>query len=411
MTLDPVHVEEIGSLAREIGRDVDDADHDDLADRVWNEFLDPLRVDGTVVLEPIEDCRRSLVEIDRVALLDRPYPTVHGLDSGTMNPTTFVNGAVVDVAHAALARDPSDHDLHRKRSIVGAIHRYDASGVIPGTWESFDRGYARRRWLRTPRVERFAEGVVHAMALGAAEIAHARDNMESIDDVLLLDGPIYPKELLRWRDRHPALRELLLSEPSVRELLADAVGLVDTALSREVDLAGFVKNPASNRLTRSIRSAGGPAPWFNDAGFFRRVLDPSRVVDDPTSRLAYTNWFVSRAGTDGAIARGEPIDVRGERGRRTYELSFMAIYDPRDEVVYHVEAPRGMTQDETRRDRIRDLALRSVAANRGPPTAIAKADQLARIDRGQKRTVRRVIERSWETEVAATYDDLRWGME
>lgn len=411
MTLDPVHVEEIAAFASEIHRDVDDDDHDDVADRVWREFLDPLTADGDVVLEPVDDQYTALATIDEIALADRPYPTVHGLDAGAMNPTTFVNGAVVDVAHAAMACDPSAHELHRRRSIVGAIHRNNPTGRLPDRWQRFDEGYARRRWLQAPPVDRFAEGVVHALALGVAETSHAADHLDAVDDVLVLDGPIYPKELLRWRDRHSALRELLLSERLPREVLQSAVDLVAATFEADVALAGFVKNPASNRLTRAIRSAGVGAPWFNDAGFFRRVLDPTGTVDRPRAHLAYTNWFVSRAGTDGALLADGTLDVAVDGPAERYEMTFMIVYDPRDDVVYRVEAPRGLVADTSARDRLRTLVLRDVAANRGPPTAVAKADALARIGRGQKRTVRRLLERAWDTDVDVTYDDLRWGTE
>lgn len=411
MTLDPVHVEEISALASEISRDVDDREHDDIAERVWNDWLDPLVSNGRTVLEPIDEQLRETVAIDDAALRDRPYPTVHGLDAGTMNPTTFVNGAVVDVAHAAMAVDPSDHDLHRRRSIVGAIHRHDATTRIPDAWERFDDGYARRRWLQAPRVDRFAEGVAHALALGVAETSHATDHLDAVDHALVLDGPIYPKELLRWPDRHAELREVWVSESLPREVIQSAVSLVSTAMDRELALLGFVKNPASNRLTRAIRSAGVGAPWFNDAGFFRRVLDPADDVERPRDYLGYTNWFVSRAGTDGTVLTDESLGLSFAADRDRFAVTFMVIYDPRDDVIYRVEAPHGIVTSRNERERIRRLVLREVAANRGPPTAVAKADALARIGRGQKQTVRRLLERAWDTDVDATYDDLRWGTE
>ena len=50
MTLDPVHFDGIAALARRITQHVDEQDHRDAAETVWQEFLDPLHHDGDVVL-------------------------------------------------------------------------------------------------------------------------------------------------------------------------------------------------------------------------------------------------------------------------------------------------------------------------------------------------------------------------
>jgi len=55
MTLDPVHFDGIARLARRIGQDVDDSDHDDFAERVWADFLDPLRQKRTTVLAAVDE--------------------------------------------------------------------------------------------------------------------------------------------------------------------------------------------------------------------------------------------------------------------------------------------------------------------------------------------------------------------
>lgn len=411
MTLDPVHVEEIAALARLIERDVDDDEHDDFAEHAWTDLLDPLRHDGREVIAPVNDLSRGTVHIDEIGLIEPPFPTTNGLDSGTINPTTFENGAVIDVAHAAMAAHPSNHDLHRHRSIVGTIHLGSQTEHIPEQWEPFDEEYGRRKWLHAPRVRRFAEGVVHTLSLFHAESAHAIEFVDEVEDVLLLDGPVYPKEILRWEDRHRELREQLVADVLPGRVVQSYVDLVESCLERELPILGFVKNPSSNRLTRTIREIGQPAPWFNDAGFFRRVLDPTDAVDRPQEHLAFTNWFVSRAGTDRAFAdaQGSALDLEFLEPAWRYEVTFMAILDPRDGVVYRAEAPHGVTADEGTRERLTRLLLREIAAERGPPKAIQKADQLARIGRDQKRSLRRAIEAEWDTTVDRTYDDLRWG--
>ena len=411
MTLDPVHVDEIAALARLIERDVDDTDHGALAAQIWESWLDPLTHDGQAVYEPLDEQFRRRVAIDDIGLIEPPFPTCHGIDAGTMNPTTFRNGAVVDVAHAAMAREPSEQALHRRRSIVGTIIHGAQTMAVPEQWHSFDGGYCRRKWLRAPRVDRFAEGVVHTLALYHAESDHALTHLDRVEDALLLDGPMYPKELLRWEDRHTELRERLHAEVVPSEVIQAYIRLVTKCLDRELPLLGFVKNPASNRLTRVIRAAGHPAPWFNDAAFFRQILAPGSSVDRKADHLTYTNWFVSRAGTDRTFAADAPIglDIRFPNERTAYEVTTMAVYDPRDSVVYTVEAPRGITENQELRERLTKLVLRDVAAERGPPQAVAKADSLARIGRAEKRSLREAIESAWDTRVDRTYDDLRWG--
>lgn len=413
MTLDPVHVAEIASLASLIDADLDADEHREFAARVWADHLDPLWVEDRRVVEPIGEQRRRIVPVDDVALSEAPFEIVHGVDAGTLNPTTYRNGCVVDVAHAAMAREPSDPELHRRRTIVAAIHLHDSTRELGSDWRPFDDGYGRRKWLDVPAVDRFVEGVVHTCALYHAELEHAHWVLEDVEDLLVLDGPIYPNELLRWEDRHPALSSVLSSHPLPAAILDRSVELLASCLDRNVPIVGFVKNPTSNRVTRAVRAAGHPAPWFNDAGLFRHVLDPSEHVDRPNRHLACSNWFVSRAGTDAVFAADGDRLIRPTlpAPAARFETAFMMILDPRDGIVYRAEAPRGVVDDADVRRRITRYLLRAVAAERGPPRAIGKADRLAGIGRREKASLRRLFEARWSTTVDMTYDDLRWGFE
>ena len=413
MTLDPVHVAEIASLASLIDADLDADEHREFAETVWEHYLDPLWVDDRRVVEPVGEQRRRIVAIDDVALCEAPFDIVHGLDAGTLNPTTYRNGCVVDVAHAGMASEPSDPELHRHRTIVGAIHLHDSTYEFGSDWQPFDDQYGRRKWLDVPAVDRFVEGVVHTCGLYHAELEHAHWTLEDVEELLVLDGPIHPNELLRWEDRHPALASILSSHPLPTAIIERSVALLANCLERDLPVVGFVKNPTSNRVTRAVRSAGHPAPWFNDAGLFRHILDPSDTVDQPNRHLVCTNWFVSRAGTDAVFARdGEsPIRPTLPAPVDRFETAFMMIFDPRDGIVYRAETPRGIVDDGTMRERLTRYFLRSVAAERGPPRAIRKADRLAGIGRREKASLRRLFEARWSTTVDMTYDDLRWGYE
>ncbi|MFB6160940.1 MAG: DNA double-strand break repair nuclease NurA [Haloferacaceae archaeon] len=407
MTLDPVHVDGIAELAGSIARVVDAADHPELARTVWEEYV-PLYDDGPVV-EPLGEKRLRSVDVEDAALAEPPFPTVHGLDSGTINPTTFKNGLVIDVAQAAMGAVPSDLDLHRSRHLVATVHASDATVDFGTDWTTWDGGYSRRKVLHAPRVDRFAEGVVHALSLYLAESTHALAHANVVEDLLVLDGPLYPTELLSWRDREAALAALT-DEATPRQVVENYVRLVERFVERDVPLVGFVKNPSTALVSRTLREKGVEAPWPNDAALFRRLLE--RRDDDGerhTDRLTFTSWLVSRGGTDRAFAAdGDALGVERRRDPTAYEVAFAVVYDPREDVLFRVEAPRAVVADARARDRLTRQMLHDVAVGRGPPPAVGKADELARISREEKASLRRKFEERLDSERVHTYDDVRW---
>jgi hypothetical protein len=408
MTLDPVHVDGIARLASQVGEDVDETDHSDVAERAWTEFLDPLYDGDTVVLEPLETIQRQRVVIEDIALAETAFDSQHGLDAGTINPTTFKNGLVLDVSQAAMAAVPSDVALHRGRTIVMTVHTNDPSVTVHDGWRGGDDGYARRRVLHAPRVDRYEQTVVHALALYLAESEHAIEQADVVDDLLILDGPIYPTGLLKWGERDPELRRLLTEEKQPQDVVANYLALVEAFAARGVPLVGFVKNSASKAITRTLRSKLG-APWINDDAFFRRVLERTDGDRLETDHLTFTNWFRSRVGTDGMLCDGTlSIDHDRTLPADAYEVTFFVIYDPRDDLVYRVEAPYCVTSDPEVRTALTRHLLAEVAGERGPPLAVEKADELARIDRQGKKTLRRRIEREFDTAEQRTYNDKRW---
>ncbi|WP_121820503.1 DNA double-strand break repair nuclease NurA [Halostella salina] len=412
MTLDPVHFEGIARLARRIGRDVDDGDHTELAEDVWADFLEPLvDDDGREVVTPLDDRRRRSIDVEAAALRGSPFDSTHGLDSGTINPTTFKNGLVLDVAQAAMSGCPSDLDLHRSRSLVATVHASDDAVKLPEEWVTYDEGYGRRRVLQAPPVNRFMEGVVHALALYLAESEHALEHADCVDDLLILDGPLYPKELLNWQDRDAELRELA-HDAKPRAIVENYVRLVERFVAADTPLVGFVKNPSSKLITRTVDRKGHPAPWVDDTALFVRLLERREDGERRTDQLTFTNWFVSRGGSDRTLAAdGDALGIDRELDPSAYEVTFFVVYDPREDVLYKVEAPYAVTSDPDVRDRLERHLLAEIAAERGPPAAVHKADSLARISREEKRSLRRTFERSMDTEEQRTYDDVRWDAE
>jgi len=410
MTLDPVHVEGIARLAGRLGGRVENADHRDLAETVWAEFLDPLYRDDVAVLEPLDEQYRRAAPLPEIALEERPFDTQHGLDSGTINPTTFKNGLVLDVAQAAMAAVPSDLDLHRRRTVVVGAHTNDSTLALGDDgWDRDDEGYTHERLFEVPPVDRYAQTVVHALTLYLAESHHAIERAEDVSDLLILDGPIYPTGLLAWADRHPELADLLETDERPRDVVENYVRLVERFLDRDVPIVGFVKNSAANGVTRALRERTA-APWANDAALFEHVLARRADGEVRTDAITYTNWFRSRVGTDRVLSTaGDALGIERALDPAAYEVTFFALYDPRTELVYRVEAPFAVTRDPDRRARLTKQIVADVAAERGPPVAVAKADEIARIGAAGKQQLRERIAREFDSDRQRSYDDHRWG--
>jgi hypothetical protein len=406
VTLDPVHVEGIADLASAIARTVDDTDHPDLARTVWEEYL-PLYDDGPVV-DPVGEKRLRSADIEDAALSDPPFATVHGVDSGTINPTTFQNGLVIDVAQAAMASVPSDLDLHRSRHLVATVHASDTTITFPEDWTTYDDGYSRQRVLHAPRVSRYAEGVVHALSLYLAESTHARYHANVVSDLLVLDGPLYPTELLSWRERGRELADIA-AEATPRAVVENYVRLVEEFVERGVPVIGFVKTPGGGTLTKELRARGVRSPWPDDTALFRRLLERREGGDRLTDRLTFTSWLRSRGGTDGSFAAGgDAFGVERRLDPEAYEVTTMYVYDPRVDVCYRVEAPYAAVEREADRAALTRQVVHDVAVGRGPPPAVEKADELARIGRPEKASLRRKFEQRLDSERVRTYDEVRW---
>jgi hypothetical protein len=364
------------------------------------------------VLEPLGDRRRRSVDVESVALSGDRFPTRHGLDSGTINPTTYRNGLVVEVAQAAMSAVPSDLELHRARTVVEAVHASDATVSFENEPTMYDEGYVEGRILHTPRVNRYEGTVVHELALYLAESEHALREAEVVEDLLVMDGPIYPKGLLNWADRDPELAGLLDADRP-RGVVENYVELIERFVARDVPVLGFVKTPRTRAITRTVRDQEGSAPWVNDAAFFAQVLERRERVDGEMERrtdaLTFTNWFVSRGGADRAMSTaGDAFGIDRELPPEEYEVTFFALYDPRDDVVYRIEAPRAFTRDPDLREKLTRHVLSEVAAERGPPKAVAKADELGRIGREETRALQDALAETFETERDTDYNDRRW---
>jgi hypothetical protein len=412
MTLDPVHFDGIAALASQIRTDVDAEEHRDLAEETWANYLDPLYGEDGPVLQPLAEQRRSAADLQELALQPSPFGTAHGLDSGTINPKTFKNGLVLDLAQAAMSASPSDLDLHRSRTVITSVHSNDATVKMGTDWRKQDEGYWRGRIVHTAPLARDQERVVHGLALYLSESHHALEHADAVDDLLLLDGPVYPKQLVNWADRHASLADLVTENELVGEVLENYVRLVERFADEDVPLAGFVKSPASQALVRALRDRGRPTPWASDAAFFTQVLEQREFADGDyhrsTDELSWTGWFTSTLGADGVFADASELGVDRELAAEAYEVAFFVVYDPRTDLVHKVELPCAFADDEDTRRAVERYVTSQVAAEAGPPEPIGKADELARIGATEKQELVRKLEQSFDSKRDENYDDKRW---
>jgi len=411
MTLDPVHFDGITDLVRRVSHDIDEDEHRDHAAAVWNNYFDPLREDGDDVLSPLGEVTRYAVDLAVAGDQTTDFERVHGLDSGTVNPRTFKNGVVLDIAQAAMGVCPSDTDTHRARTVITTVHPTDDTVKVSATddWRRRDEGYWRGKIFESPRVDRDESAVVHGLSLYLAESEHALEHAESVDDLLVLDGPLYPKIITNWLDRARPLSDLPRESDLVKSVVGNYVDLVELFVSRDVPLLGFVKNVASRGVVRALGKRTN-APWPDDAAFFTQLLERRENGERDTDDLTYTNWFVSRTGYDREFSTlGDRLDLDLDLDPEAYEVAFFVVYDPRADVVFKVELPRAFAEDDDVREQVTAYVLSEVAHEAGPPEAVGKADELARIGMQEKNELVGALETALDSEQRKTYDDDRWG--
>ncbi|WP_395166310.1 DNA double-strand break repair nuclease NurA [Natrinema pallidum] len=426
MTLDPEHFDGISELAQCVKYGIDIEEHRLTAESVWHESLDPL-YDGDnrrILLEPLDSVSRHRINIEDAALSEQPFETEHAVDAGTINPTQFKNGLVVDVAQAAMASTPTNLDLHRSRTVVATFHSNNNELDVYEEWAPFDDGYSRRRAVKIPPLSSIAADVVHALALYYAESEHARTYSENVSDLLILDGPVYPRGMLRWANQNNDVSDFMIEDPCPTTVLENYIRLVEDLKERNIPLVGFVKNPQRQIITQTVRSSDDikVVPWADDTAFFTHVLEVGEHIDDVVidgvqrkrwerddTALTYTNWFRSHAGIDQTISSGgKMLGIEKNLPLEDYEVTFFVVYDPRKDLVFRVEAPYAFTKDEDLREQLTLQLLQDIAIADGPPLIVEKADELARISRPEKQSLIDSFEQQFQTDEDQLYDSHRW---
>ncbi|AKB26187.1 hypothetical protein MSMTP_2718 [Methanosarcina sp. MTP4] len=440
MTLEPVHMRKISELAKRIDRSFE-YEEPKTADDIYK-LLEELKIDGKVILRAVDRLFRGMVRTALMAQCEDPYPVTYACDSGSTNPKTYDSGLFVDFCHCALAATPTDLDVQRYRTIVCAAYSSSQKVAMQSTegWEEFDEGMGRAKLVRIApdELKKKASDMVHSLAMYLAESEHILHMKDRLDPAgfFIMDGPIYPKQLMYWvvlGDEEVQLRR----NDDARKALQNYIDIMDHFLEKRVPVIGFVKNPLDMQIMDTVRKkgAGFDLPWMLDTQFFRNVLSLEKGANggfgqgtencrngktghanngSGNAYIAYTNWFQQPNRFYEKLLNGTSPLAAGDKLRdglrhkfppEDYALCFFMLYVPSKDVVFKVEAPYGLVKDDFLRMQITKKVLFDLSLH-GFPLTLTKADHVAKI----RKVERNEIDKFFENMNPDTdYNDLRWG--
>lgn len=441
MTLEPVHMHKISELAERIDRSFEFEEPKTAVD-IYS-LLEELKIDGKVILKAVGRLFRGMVRTELMAQGDDPYPITYACDSGSTNPKTYDSGLFVDFCHCGLAATPTDLDLQRCRTIVCAAYSSSQRIAMQATsgWETFDEGLGRAKLvtIAPDELKRKAPDMVHSFAMYLAESEHMLFMKDMLDpeSFFIIDGPIYPKQLMYWMvldDEEVQIRQ----NNDARKILQNYIDIMDHFLEKQKPVIGFVKNPTDVQIMDSVRKKreAFDLPWMLDAQFFRNLLSPHKV-DSPSGQghdgrnskingkngkyngsrntyITYTNWFLQPNrfyekllnGTS-PLAAADTLQqkLRHKFSPEDYALCFFMLYVPSTDVVFKVEAPYGLIKDDSLRMQITKKVLFDLSLH-GFPLTLTKADHLAKIRKVERQEIDKFFE---NMSPDITYNDTRWG--
>ncbi|WP_214045634.1 DNA double-strand break repair nuclease NurA [Methanomethylovorans sp.] len=420
MTLGPVHIKAISELADRIDRCLkpDDREEDD-TDGVMDilERLRELKHDGKVVLKAIGRLKRGKVSIEKMAQGPDPFPVTYSCDSGSTTPRSFDNGLYVDFCHCAMASTPTDLGLHNRRTIIAATYTPSYSVYIDTTtnWEMLDNGASRGQIIRIQPglLHKRIDRIVHDIALYLSESEHILWLKDELDPqgFFIMDGPIYPKHLMYWMVVGSEEVQLLY-DPHTERILQNYIDIVDHHIDKRLPFIGFVKNPEDMQIMQTLRKEGmRDLSWVMDAQFFKNLLSFPLYLEEKkryNRYITYTNWFMQpnqfyerMLGTTSPLVKEK---LRAKYPHEYYSLTFFVVYVPSKNLLFKIEAPYGLTQDEGMRDIITRKVLYDISISEIPST-LRKADSIAKIQVSERK---QIINRFRYSRVDTTYNDIRW---
>ena len=424
MTLEPVHIKAISTMVARIDSMSEDEDPEK-APEIF-ELLSELEYDGKVVLKALGKLFRGKVDIDRMSLAKDPFEKTYSCDSGSTNPISFNSGLYVDLCHCSIASTPTDIEMHSKWTMVMSSYSPSTAMVIDttGGWERFDgnEGRASIVRIRPGLLKKRVERLVHNIALYLSESEHILWLMDRFDEnsFFIMDGPIYPKQLMYWmvvESEDVQIRD----DENAKQILQNYVDIMDHHIGNKRPLIGFVKNPEDMQIMITLRKKHGMSdlPWLRDSQFFKNVLSPGAeegrgkgVPEGKSSRLiTYTNWFLQpnqfyeNMMDSTSLMLAPEMELEHRFPKEDYAITFFMVFVPSLDVLFKVEAPYGITKDEQMRDLMTRKVLHDIAVN-GIPMTLSKADSLAKIRIVEKKLIKGMFK---DQKIDTIYNDVRWG--
>lgn len=341
----------------------------------------------------------------------------YAIDASTTQALEYTNGLIMDTAYAKLGVGGIDVDRSAERAgTVKTVVYYDeGESSIRGETFSEDDDTDGDSPLQGELVPYDADAdsaqnlskAVSSVAQSLAEGEHARRMLDEVDGPLFLDGSLYPLGVLYW----VLLDDAGSTSPAEswdrpREIVENYIDVVETQYDRGFPVVGVVKTSTTAQLVDSleekIRQHGvtdknGLRPdvsWTRDHQYIAEVLR-----DGSLDELTYTSWFVSTELAAGRLGDTEILDPFaedlqfGEPG--DYRRAFFYVRLPKQEFVFRVETPLLFILDgEETRDEIQNKALKEIARRRDVPQAVTRADRIAGISQGNRKTIRGVLDSS-----------------
>jgi hypothetical protein len=415
------------SVIGELLQTVDEAISDDLpsqTEQARSAFEHLHLEDGTVssIGEPAYK-RISIGEIGSWSgdpWTDRP---TYGIDASTTRPLEYTNGLALDIAHAKLAVCGADADRsHETASQITASVYYDNPDATLQD-ETISEGNVHAELVRFPRSISSTRNITTSLSTIAQKLAeggHAADSLDQIDGPLFIDGSVLPLGIMYWllvdkigQDSPAATWDL------PREIAKNYIETIDQQYAAGNPVIGIVKTTSAIETVDSLRqkiAANGltdsrgrelPVPWTRDDQFFSQVLHDSQ--DEHLNHITFTDWFVSEGQVidSNVLHLLEPLSESLSHGTpEQYRRAFCYCRLPKTGDMLRIETPYLMIQAESTRRAVKWKALKEIAARRGVPRAIQRADTLAQITRDNREDIEAMI-----TTSDATFqhnEDGRW---
>lgn len=412
MSLELVHIRAIADLANRIDTEFElpeDMEIDDILP-----LLGELNCESKIVLKSLGRVFRGKVNIERISSCGDPVERTFACDSGSTNPRPFEAGITVDFCHCAFACTPSDLDIHAKRTIVAATYSPSFKCSIETTagWIPFDgeNGRSKIVRIRPGLLQAREKRLVHNVAMYLAESEHMLwlKDIPAKSDFFMMDGPLYPKQLMYWMVV-PSEDVQIRFDLHAKRILQNYIDIVDHFMGKKIPIIGFVKNPEDKQVVQALRKQDIDVdiPWLADAQLFKSILRPPEK--EGRNCITYTNWFMQpNQFYENMLDTTTPLmesSITHDFPKEDYALTFFVIFVPSMTVLFKVEAPFGLTKDEKMRALITKKVLYDVAIN-GLPLSLSKADSLGKIRKTERDQIFRQFRK---LDLDTAYNYLRWG--